>query len=373
MKNAYISTLISGLLVLSATRVYGSVIVYTFQERAQKSDLIVQGVLQKQANNPDYHLRDLRSFRKKSVLEVVRVYKGNVAEEDIITVFSHMNFICDTSRRLAEGQRYVLMLKRYGSGFADVNHGRGMWEIVTLEPEGQFVVGDLFEAAWGKSHEEFQNDLVWALSEIPSWPKRPAISAQQAKKIALEALSHTSVDLDSFELTRQKLLNMNTELIGIAYKGDPMWRIDWVRPKAPGQSARPPGSFVFCYIHAHTGKYHIGSRFYCKSPLARNARLFLKSYRGYRQIYSEHADNVKITQLTEEEFRTLLPRLKDIFLTVKPSYPAGTTFLRVEFPGGVQLNPVAFVFDAGGRVDFAGIMNPKVYEQFTNRFHFKQK
>lgn len=360
MKKPWIPIAISILLMLSASRVYGLVAVYSFRERAQKSALIVEGVIEKQTDNHDYDQKDLHSFRKKSVLKVTKVYKGNVAEGDRITVFSHMNFVCDTSRKLAEGWRYFLMLKRHGTGLADVNYGRGMWEIVTLEPEGQFVVGDLWMSTWGQSYEEFQRNLVWGLSERPSWPEKPAISAQQAKKIALEALSQTDVDLTGFELRSQKLLKMGTEIIGVAYEGDPMWRIDWVRPKARGESVRPPGSFVFCYVHAHTGESHIGSRFCLKSPLARYARLFLKTYPGYREIYSEYADNVKITQLTEEEFRSVVPRLQDRFLEVKSLYPAGSTFLKVEFPGRVQPNPVIFVFNEGGDINFAAIMQPKI-------------
>ena len=357
MRNAYLSTLIGGLLMLSATGVYGSVIVYPFRERVQKSDLIVEGVVEEQTDIVDYDRNDLRSFRKKSVLEVANVYKGNVAGGDRITVFSHMNFICDTSRKLTEGRRYVLMLKRHGAGFADVNYGRGMWEIVTLQPEGRFMIGDLWMSTWGQSYEQFQGSLDWALSEPPSWPAEPAISAEQAKKIALEVLSETDVDLKGFELRSQRLLDMKTELIGVAYRGDPMYRMDWVRPKAPGQSSRPAGSFVFCYVHAHTGKSHIGSRFCCQSPLARYVRLFLKTYPTYRQIYGNHADSVNVTQLAEEEFRNLAARLRDRFLEVKSSYPAGSTFLRVDFPGGVQLNPVVFVLHAGGAIHFAGVID----------------
>ncbi|GEM_PF-3392774 len=345
--------------MLSASRVYGLVAVYSFRERAQKSDLIVESVVEKQTDNHDYDSKDLRSLRKKSVLKVTKVYKGNVAEGDRVTVFSHMNFVCDTSRKLVEGRSYLLMLKKQGAGFTDVNHGRGMWEIVTLEPEGQFVVGDLWMSTWGQSYEQFQRNLVWGLLERPSWPKKPAISAEQAKKIALEALSQTDVDLTGFELRSQELLKMGTELVGVAYEGDPMWRIDWVRPKAPGESVRPAGSFVFCYVHAHTGESHIGSRFCWKSPLARYARLFLKTYPGYRETYSKYADNVKITQLTEEEFRSVVSQLQDRFLDVKPSYPAGSTFLKVEFADGTQLNPVIFVFNEGGDINFAGIMHSK--------------
>lgn len=359
MKNGCISLVIHVLVILSAAPGYGRVIVYSFRERAQKSDLIVEGMVEEQTDNRDYDQDDLYSFGKKSVLKVTKVYKGNVAEGDRITVFSHMNFICDTSRKLAEGSPYVVMLKKHGVGFTDVNYGYGMWEIVTLEPEGQFVVGELWMSTWGQSYEQFRRNLAWGLSERPSWPQKPAISAEQAKKIALEALSQTDVNLTGFELRSQELLKMGTEIIGIACAGDPMWRIDWVRPKPPGESVRPPGSFVFCYVHAHTGESHIGSRFCWKSPMARYARLFLKTYPGYREIYSSYADNVKITQITEEEFRNVVPRLQDRFLQVKSSYPAGTIFLKVAFPGGVELDPAIFVFNEGGDINFAGIIDSK--------------
>lgn len=354
MKTNYIRIIISSLIILSATKVYSSVIVYPFRERAQRSDLIVEGVVEKQTEIHDYDRTDLNSFRMKSVLKVAKVYKGNITAGDTITIFSHMNFVCDTSSKLAHGRRYLLMLKTHGLGFADVNYGRGMWEIVTLASDKEFVVGGLWARTWGQSYEEFQDNLVWALSEPPSWPEKHTISTEEAKKIALDALCKANVDLKGFELKKEKLLKIGREMVGIAHKGDPMWLFDWAKPEAQGRSPRPAGTFVFCYVHAHTGKYYSRPNLYREIPVDRSVRLFLKTHHRSRQIYNKHADNINISRIAEEEFRNLLPRVKRIFLKEKPSYPENATFLKVEFLDSVELNALIFVFDAVGRIDFVG-------------------
>lgn len=360
MNNSRVLIIISGLITLSATQVYGKVATYPFRDRVQKSALIVEGVVEKQTEISDYDRKDLYTFRMKSLLRVTRVYKGDVAKADTITVFSHMNFICDTSRKLAEGRRYLLMLKSYGSGFADVNYGRGMWEIVTLEPDGQFVVGDSWATTGGQPYKQFRHNLFWAMSETPSWPQKPAISTEQARKIALETLSRANVALKGFEPTNHELLNIASDAIGVAYKGDPMWYFRWAKPEAKEQSPSPPGTFLYCYVHAHTGKILFGPNLYSKTPPARNVRLFLKTYPHYRLIYNELEDNLSITQLTQEQFRNLIPRLSDTFLKPKPSYPDKTTFLRVEFPATVHANPVVFVLNTAGHIDFAGIIRTDI-------------
>lgn len=354
MKTNYIRIIISSLIILSATKVYSSVAVYPFRERAQRSDLIVEGVVEKQTEIHGYDRTDLNSFRMRSVLKVAKVYEGNITAGDTITIFSHMNFVCDTSSKLAHERRYLLMLKTHGLGFADVNYGRGMWEIVTLASDKEFVVGDLWARTWGQSYEEFQDNLVWALSEPPSWPEEPTISTEEAKKIALDALCKANVDLKGFELKKEKLLNIGSEMVGIAHKGDPMWLFDWAKPEAQGRSPRPAGTFVFCYVHAHTGKYYSGPNLYREIPVDRNVRLFLKTHHRSRQIYNKHADNINISRIAEEEFRNLLPRVKRIFLKEKPSYPENATFLKVEFLDSVELNALIFVFDAVGRIKFVG-------------------
>jgi hypothetical protein len=295
----------------------------------------------------------------KSQVKVTRIYKTPSARLDTITVFSHMNFICDTSRKLTVGRRYLLMLKPHGSGFADVNYGLGIWEIVTLEPDGQFVVSDSSVRTGGQSCEQFQQNLSWALAAKPSWPKEPAVSRDQAKKIALEALSGANADLKGFELVKEKLLNIASDNIGIAYKGDPMWLFHWTKPDAIGQSPLPPGTFFYCYVHAHTGKTIYGPNLSKTSP-ARNIRLFLKTYPTYRQMYNEPADNVSIAQLTDEQFRALLPGIRDIFLKPKSSYPDSTTFLKAEFPSALRADPVMFVMNPAGRIEFAGIVTTEI-------------
>ena len=258
MKNYGTIILMSGLLILLAGQAYGSVAVYPFRERVRKADLIVEGIVEKQMDNRSFDRKDLSSFRKKSIFKVSAVYKGNAAEGNSITVFSHMNFVCDTSSKLAEGRRYLLMLKKHKSGFADVNHGRGIWEIVTNESGRRVVVSDSWLKTNGESYEQFKNNIAWALSKPPSWPKAPAILYEQGKKIALEALSKANVDLKGFVYKEHKPqpLKIGNDIIGIAYKGDPMWYFRWIKPEVENISPMPPGTFIFCYVHAHTGKLH---------------------------------------------------------------------------------------------------------------------
>jgi hypothetical protein len=362
MRNVRILSIIIGcLLVLPAQQAHGLVAVYPFRQRAQKSDLIVEGVVEKQTDNHVFDRKDIHSFRKKSVLKVAKVYKGTIAKGNKLTIFFHMNFLCDTSKKLSEGGRFLLMLKRHDAGFADVNHGRGMWEIITLDADEQFIVGDPLDRTWGQSYKLFKNDLTWALSKPPSRSKQPTISAEQAKKIALKALSKANVDLKGLQLTKQKLVKTAGDMIGIAYQGDPMWLFRWTKSKDKERNPLSSGTFLFCYVHAHTGKPNIGPRSLREPLSAENScRLFLKTYRHFRSIYAEHVDNVDITQLTEEDFRNSVPFLKDAFLKVKPLYAEETTFLRVEFPGSVEINPVIFVLNSDGRVDFTGIMPTKI-------------
>ncbi|MHC4643054.1 MAG: hypothetical protein ACYS32_15535 [Planctomycetota bacterium] len=359
MNNNRILIIISGLILISAARVYGEVAGYPFRDKVQKSALIVEGLIEKQTGIPDFDRKDLSAFRMKSVVKITRIYKADSAQPDIITVFSHMNFICDTSRKLAVGRRYLLMLKPHGSGFADINNGLGIWEIVTLEPDGQFVVSDSSTRTGGRSYSRFRRNLSWALAEKPSWPQKPAVSHDRAKEVALQALSNANADLKSFELVKHELLNIASDNIGIAYKGDPMWLFHWTKPDAIGQNPLPPGTFFYCYVHAHTGKTLFGPNL-TTTPPARNIRLFLKTCPAYRLMYNKPADNVSIAQLTNEQFRAFLPRLRETFLKPKSSYPDSTTFLKAEFPSARQAGPVIFVMNQAGRIDFAGIIPTEI-------------
>jgi hypothetical protein len=164
--------------------------------------------------------------------------------------------------------------------------------------------------------------------------------------------------MEGFKLTKQKLLNIGNEMIGIAYKGDPMWLFDWRKPEAKNHNPMPDGTFPFCYVHAHTGKLRCGP-----SPLGRTTqslenlcRLFLKTDRRYHQTYADYAMNLRVIQLNEEEFRNLIPRLENATLNVKPSYPKGTTFLKVEFPDSAGVDPVVFVIKPKNQIGFAAIV-----------------
>ncbi len=356
MNGNRILIVISSLILISSARVYGSVAGYSFRDKVRKSVLIVEGVVEKQTKIPDYDPKDLNTFRMKSILKVTRIYKADSAQPDTVTVFSHMNFICDVSRNLSVGRRYLLMLKPHGSGFADVNYGRGMWEIITLELDDQFLIDYSSARTGGLSYSQFRRNISWAIAENPSWPKEPAVSHDQAKKVALQSLSNANVDLKGFELVKHNLLNIASDAIGVSYKGDPMWLFHWTNPDAIGQSPLPPDTFFYCYVHAHTGKTLIGPNLGAKTPPARSIRLFLKTSPAYRLMYNEPADNMSVSHLTKEQFRTLLPNLKKTYLKHKSSYPDNTTFLRAEFPSALQISSVIFVMNKAGRIDFAGII-----------------
>ncbi|MHC4736667.1 MAG: hypothetical protein ACYTDW_19755 [Planctomycetota bacterium] len=134
-----------------------------------------------------------------------------------------------------------------------------------------------------------------------------------------------------------------------------MWLFHWTKPDAIGQSPLPPGTFFYCYVHAHTGKTIIGPNL-SKTPPAINIRLFLKTNPAYRPKYNEPADNMSIARLTNEQFRKFLPRLMDTFLKPESSYPDSTTFLKAEFPSALKVSPVIFVMNKEGRIEFAGII-----------------
>ena len=73
-------------------------------------------------------------------------------------------------------------------------------------------------------------------------------------------------------------------------------------------------------------------------------------------MYNEPADNVSIAHLTNEQFRTFLPRLKETFLKPESSYSDKTTFLKAEFPSALEVSPVIFVMNEASRINFAGII-----------------
>ena len=362
-KQSILTITLGCLLALSIEQANGSVLGYPFRTRVQKSDLIVEGIVEEQLDIEGYNRHDIQCFTKKSLIKVTEVYKGSISKGDEITVFSHRNFACDTSRRLKKGGRFLLMLKRHEGAFSDVNHGNGMWEIFTLETNKLFMINELGSRKWGQPYEQFKYDLAWVMSKPPSWPQEPTLSLEQAQMVALETLFEANVDMKGFELTKQELLNIGSEMIGIAHKGDPMWLFQWRKPEAKNHNPMPYGTFLYCYVHAHTGKLRCGP-----PPLGRTTqslenlcRFFLKTDRRYHQTYADCATNIRIIQLKEEEFRNLVPRLENAILDVKLSYPEGTTFLKVEFPDSASVDPVVFAIKPYSQIGFAAIVRPETH------------
>jgi len=349
MKNSYIQFIISCVFICLTTQVYGSVAGYPFRERAQHSDLIVEGIVERQMDNRSFDKKDLSSFRKKSIFKVSAVYKGNAAEGNSITVFSHMNFVCDTSSKLAEGRRYLLMLKKHKSGFADVNHGRGIWEIVTDESGEQVVVSDSWLKTNGESYEQFKNNIAWALSDPPSWPKAPAIPYEQAKKIALEALSKANVDLKGFVYKEHKPqpLKIGSDIIGIAYKGDPMWYFRWEKPEVKHKRPMPPGTFIFCYVHAHTGQ--INPTFQRKS--LEKAEYNLDRFKKEMDLFDQATDRERKIEYLRNALR------------YRPNHPDNITVeYRLAVLIGQRTDPQTHQYIETGE-------NKEIYERIVNNYN----
>ena len=248
MKNNHIRFIVACILLSSVTRAYSTVVDRTFRQLVEQADAIVEGVVKEQADNACYDRESRPSFRKKSAFAVSRVHKGDIDAEHTIAVFSHMYHPCDMSCNLTEGSRYLLMLKEYDSGFADVHYGRGVFEIVADESTGKVMIK-------GKSYEEFVGNIAWALAGPSSWPQESAVSYDEARQIALRELAKSDIQLTGLELLpnarRPHIRSM--DVVGIGYRGDPVWRF---RAAASGGRSAEPWDYVYCSVHAHTGAYN---------------------------------------------------------------------------------------------------------------------
>ena len=145
-------------LLLAAANLYGKIMVRPFHEQVQQADLIIEGVVKKQAENPERRVEGSFSYGVANTVKVSRVYKGNTKESASITVFSHSNFKCDGSR-LVQGKRYLLILKKNKSGFSDANGGYGIWKIITDESGKEVVFGNERLKNNKRSYEQLKNDI----------------------------------------------------------------------------------------------------------------------------------------------------------------------------------------------------------------------
>lgn len=235
-------------------RVSAKAMTYAFGDLVKKSELIVEGVVEKQAEiNSDQALGTGCHYRKRSTFRIAKVHKGAAQSGDTIAVLSHETFICNASR-LENRQKYVLFLRRMGDAWFDFGSGQGTRAIVERGPMGTVVISARDFKGRGQPMQEFLRDLTWAMGGPTSKPADSELSGDEALKLAKKALAEAKFDLDGYQLTKTKRLKIASDIIGVAYKGDPMWLIDWAKPEADGKSPRPPGSFVGAYVHAYSGR-----------------------------------------------------------------------------------------------------------------------
>lgn len=178
MKNNHIRFIVACILLSSVTRAYSTVVDRTFRQLVEQADAIVEGVVKEQADNACYDRESRPSFRKKSAFAVSRVHKGDIDAEHTIAVFSHMYHPCDMSCNLTEGSRYLLMLKDYDSGFADVHYGRGVFAIVADESTGEVMIND-------KPYEEFVANIAGVLVGPVSRPEEDGRAQLEILKTVL--------------------------------------------------------------------------------------------------------------------------------------------------------------------------------------------
>jgi hypothetical protein len=254
-KTITLSILVSTMLLTS--NLYGKAMVYAFQDCVKKSDIIVEGFVSEQTDNSSHNSRKVDSYRKTSKVKVSKVYKGNVSIGDTITVFTHMNFICDTSRMLTQGKTYLLMLKKYESDFADANSGRGMWEVKTDKAGKSQILINKTEGNSGQTYQQFKKNIAWSMAKKPNWPEKPTVTYEQAKKIALNIILEEKFDLMGYVYKENKTnpLKIGSEILGVAHKNDLMWYCRWEKPRPDTKKHLPSKEYAAIYVHAYTGNF----------------------------------------------------------------------------------------------------------------------
>lgn len=345
-----------GLILLSITRVNGSAMMYgSFDDQAKAAEFIVEGTVESQVEiNKDIPLGSAMVYMRQSAFAVSKLYKGDTRVGDKLSVLSHQTFICDTSR-LEQGRSYILFLKKGKDGLVDIASGQGTYEIIDLGPGEQVVVNRQTNTAGGERIEQFRSQIAWVVRGPTSQPVQATLSAEEAVKIARQALAEAGVDLKEFELTKTELIQAYQAYPEVAHRGDPMWSVRWTIPEARRQSADPRQYRAGAYVHAGSGKVQLDHWIAGRNApsVEEVCRVFL-AIRGLYQPAGEGQESrISTRELSEEEFRKDAPRLSDIFLHVRPDYPARTRFVRVELSNGRTL---ILVLEPPRRVVYAGIV-----------------
>jgi len=345
-----------GLVLLAAGRTDGEAMMYgTFCGQVQASDLIVEGVVERQVEiNQERLLGGPFVYTRQSTFRVSKVYKGDLQEGSALTVLSHQTFVCNTSR-LDLGRPYILFLKRTTDGLVDIASGQGTYEIFEIGPNTQVAVNKFGSTTGGVRIERLRSNIAWSLRGPTSQPAEPTISAEQAVKIIQQTITGAGVDLTKYELTKIELLKIPYEFAGIAYHGDPMWIVEWTKPEAKGRKDIPLEGRVRGYIHAHTGKIHVTpwSLDRDRPSVEDVCRVFLATRQMNRHISSNANERIRIRKLSESEFRDYVPRVHNMFLDVRPQYSVDTVFFQIDIGSA---KPLIMVLDPPGHVAYAGEM-----------------
>jgi len=335
---------------------WGEPIHLFFRDRVKSADVIVEGTIVEQADINANAKWSKDVYRKLSTFKVSRVHKGRVPAGGDIKVLSHYSLIRDTCR-LEKGTHYLLMLKGTGEGFIDINHGQGTYEVVDLGAGRRAVVSSGSLGPEIPLLEQFRSDLAWALEPSGPTTSQPALAADKAQDIAENALFDAGIDVTEYRAGKPELLTADHDVMGVAYKDEPVWFFQWELSAPAEQDSRPADRLVYCYVNARTGNAYYGPN----RPKARLSaqdicRVFLRMYGPCRQDFEKAGRRATIRFLTEEEFTRLAPRLKRLFLSPKASYPEGSCFLRAEFPPAAKVPPVILVLDPEWKIDFAGVV-----------------
>jgi len=332
----------------------GSVAGLEFRELVKRAEIIIEGEVVSQAMLPKPPSQGPSRVRytKESLVRITKVHKGGKAVGDVIRVRSDSTFICDTSRLLA-GEKYLMALKGTGEGYVDVNYGQGSHRIVLLG-ERRIAVGGGAVTTGGWPIETLRGRLAWAMVEGPDRPAKPLLTKEQALEIARKALTRGGVKLSEYKLRKVELLQIGSELIGVAHKGDWMWMCDWQKPEAAGKNPRPRGTFAGCYVHARTGAVNSALRQGLSTEDV--CRIFLKTYYPFEKQFAPLAEKARFRELTEGELRNRAARVGLKFFRLRAKYDPATRFLLADFPAGVDGRSLLFVVAEGRRISYVGTL-----------------
>jgi hypothetical protein len=327
-----------------------------FRDVVTSSDVIAEGKVIEQTDINQNAKWNTDVCRKQSIFKISHLYKGDFREGQSLSVLSDFGFICNTSR-LEKGGQYLLLLEHRPEGFADIGSGQGTFEIIDLGPHRQAVVGSMSFKSGFFPLDQFRKDLLWALAGPNSSATGPAIDESAALAIAGKLINQTGIDLSDYRASKPKPFKANYDFIGVAYKGDSMWFIQWEPLSPASQKPHPAESAPYGYVNARTGKAFCGP----KRPntglsIPDKCRAFLATYSPIRKTYQGAIQQMTAKFITEEEFTGYLPCAKKLLVSPKPNHPEGTVFLVGEFPKPYKIQPVLFVLDEGRNIEYAGIL-----------------